>query len=588
MTDPSPLELPSRPQVEEQLARILASESFSGALRSQAFLRFIVGEALAGRQGRLGGYTVGVEVFERSQDFDPQSDPIVRVEAGRLRRRLEHHYLTEGTDDGVFIEVPKGGYAPRFSSRVAAVTGSQPPDGVDLAANLAPARRRPGRPTTILAAGLVVLVGLSLGYWWFGRSRVATKSNGVAGDILAGPRTAVVLPFDYAADEDLHPFLADGLVEELIASLAALPEVEVVALGSAKHVATEGLTPKEIGEALQADFVILGDIRQERSQLRLAVSVIEAPSSLVRLSRLYDATLDNVLDLQAEIARDIADSLAATVTPEFENRLSDTGERDSEALALYHQAAALRDPPSDPVRSRLAEEAYRRVIELDPEFAGGYAGLAYVLALRSWWGTSEQPEIDTREALEAARLAVEKNPEFGWAQMSLSIALNVIGDHDGSTSAAQRAAELSTGDPYVLAFAGVFQAFAGDVEAGIPLVQTAIRLDPLSPRTPFRNIAGVVLFHAGRYEEALEILYENVQLGGPDGPHMAYYRAGTLVRLGRAEEARRELEKASAFPYEFAMRNFLSAFRDPQEANKLLESLESVGFDLEAVSVAVR
>ena len=99
MTDPSPLELPSRPQVEEQLARILASESFSGALRSQAFLRFIVGEALAGRQGRLGGYTVGVEVFERSQDFDPQSDPIVRVEAGRLRRRLEHHYLTEGTDD---------------------------------------------------------------------------------------------------------------------------------------------------------------------------------------------------------------------------------------------------------------------------------------------------------------------------------------------------------------------------------------------------------------------------------------------------------------------------------------------------------
>ena len=67
---------------------------------------------------------------------------------------------------------------------------------------------------------------------------------------------------------------------------------------------------------------------------------------------------------------------------------------------------------------------------------------------------------------------------------------------------------------------------------------------------------------------------------------MAYYRAGTLARLGRVEEARRELEKASTFPYEFGMRNFFSAFRDPREANELLDSLESVGFDGEAVSVS--
>ena len=126
------------------------------------------------------------------------------------------------------------------------------------------------------------------------------------------------------------------------------------------------------------------------------------------------------------------------------------------------------------------------------------------------------------------------------------------------------------------------------MEAGIPLVRTAIRLDPLSIRAPFRNVAGVVLFHAGRYEEALEILHENVRLGGPDGPHMALYRAGTLARLGRAEEARREVDSASAFPYELDMRNFLGAFRDPKEARKLLDSLESVGFDTEAVSVAVR
>jgi tetratricopeptide (TPR) repeat protein len=127
-------------------------------------------------------------------------------------------------------------------------------------------------------------------------------------------------------------------------------------------------------------------------------------------------------------------------------------------------------------------------------------------------------------------------------------------------------------------------ATAGEVEAGIPLARLAIRLDPLSARTPFRNIAGVILFHAGRFEEALEVLYENVQLSGPDGPHMVGYRAGTLARLGEVEEARRELENFSAFPYEYDIRNLLSAFRDPQEADELLDSLESIGFDTEANS----
>ena len=167
--------------------------------------------------------------------------------------------------------------------------------------------------------------------------------------------------------------------------------------------------------------------------------------------------------------------------------------------------------------------------------------------------------------------------------MSLSIALNVAGAHEGSLDAARRASQLSPSDPYVLAFAGVFQAFAGEVEAGIPLTRSAIRLDPLSVRAPFRNVAGVVLFHAGRFEEALRVMRENIRLGGPDGPHMAYYRAAALARLGQAEEAREELKGALTFPYEFDIRKLLVAFRDPREARELLDSLEAIGFDLVSV-----
>ena len=584
-----PGEQPPRAQVEEQLKGVLASASFAGALRSQGFLRFIVDETLAGREDRLHAYTIGVNALGRSEDFDPQADPIVRVEAGRLRRRLERHYLTEGVGDPVLIEVPKGGYVPEFSYRISILQSAEPWEESELETTVEKPRRHRRNRIVIAALGVVTIIALFFGSRIFFRDENGVTSIGGAPVVRDGPIRMMVMPFSYLTtteSPEFHPFLTSGLVEELIAMLAALPGVEVIALGSAAQAAADELTSKEIAQKLQVDYLIRGDVRQERDRVRINLKVIETSSSLVQAANRYDGTIENILDLQTEVARDIADALAETVTPELDQKLRATGMRDPEALALYHQAATLRDPPTDPVRSRLAEEAYRRVIELDPEFAGGYAGLAYVLSARSWWALSEQPEIDAVAALDAARSAVNKDPEFGWAQATLAFALNVNGDHDGSLQAARSAARLSPSDPHARALSGLFQAYAGEVEAGIPLARSAIRLDPLSIRTPYRNMAGVILFHAGRFEEAFEVLAENVRLGGPDGPHMAYYRAGTLARLGRIEEARRELGKAATFPYEIDIMDFLSAFRDPREANELLDSLESVGFDGEAVSVS--
>ena len=95
--------VPSNGETRDQLDRVLAGEGFRGAHRSGAFLEYIVTCALAGERQRLGGYSIGVEVFERGEDFDAQADPIVRVEAGRLRRRLERYYLTEGKDDPITV-----------------------------------------------------------------------------------------------------------------------------------------------------------------------------------------------------------------------------------------------------------------------------------------------------------------------------------------------------------------------------------------------------------------------------------------------------------------------------------------------------
>jgi hypothetical protein len=104
-------------QVRAQLQRILASSAFADAERGSRFLRFVVEAALDGRAGEIKEYVIGVEVLGRSPSFDPKTDPIVRVEAGRLRARLNSFYQSEAKRDAILISLPKGGYVPEFSER---------------------------------------------------------------------------------------------------------------------------------------------------------------------------------------------------------------------------------------------------------------------------------------------------------------------------------------------------------------------------------------------------------------------------------------------------------------------------------------
>jgi eukaryotic-like serine/threonine-protein kinase len=103
--------------VRSQLQRILRSAAFSDAERGSRFLRFVVEAALDGRANEIKESVIGVEVLARSTSFDPKTDPIVRVEAGRLRARLSAYYESEGKGDSLLISLPKGRYVPDFAMR---------------------------------------------------------------------------------------------------------------------------------------------------------------------------------------------------------------------------------------------------------------------------------------------------------------------------------------------------------------------------------------------------------------------------------------------------------------------------------------
>jgi len=110
--------------IQLELRKILASETFSHSERLCRFLRFTVEEAVQGRGAKLKEYQIGVEVFDRKAAYDPRADPIVRVEAGRLRAKLEKYYRAEGRDDPVLISFRKGSYVPAFGPERSCLCGS--------------------------------------------------------------------------------------------------------------------------------------------------------------------------------------------------------------------------------------------------------------------------------------------------------------------------------------------------------------------------------------------------------------------------------------------------------------------------------
>ena len=101
-------------EIRAELEQVIASPEFSKSPQLAHFIKFVVEETLAGRGDRIKAYTIAADALGRDANFDPQNDPIVRVEAGRLRRALAHYYADGGRDDLVVIELPRGGYVPVF------------------------------------------------------------------------------------------------------------------------------------------------------------------------------------------------------------------------------------------------------------------------------------------------------------------------------------------------------------------------------------------------------------------------------------------------------------------------------------------
>jgi TolB-like protein len=535
-------QFPSAREIRAALERVVASPPFPTSPQLIAFLRFVVESALKGDAEHIKSYTIAVEALGRGPSFDPQADPIVRVEAGRLRRALQQYYAGPGANDPVIIDLPLGGYIPAFRRR----TESDAPLLITIWH-----KRLAAEPLTWLVAALILGVVAAGAFVPIDWQAITPKSNAtgtsrpsstVRPPVAPSPSrwglpVVVVQKFNAIAAPEKPVMVLDGLSHKLRDALARFDEIEVAS-------------------ELSIPVSLEGSIRsREFSTYRLSATAEYAKGELMTLSfRLHDVSDGTVVWTQSFDNLSLADNATAT-SNEIVQKVA-TALAQPYGVIYARERVKLATDDMD-ARYRCVLEAFEfwrgfdrsksagvracleRVTALDPTFAEGFAILA-LLTLREYYEPEKDGPSDTLDpALAAAQRAVDLKPQSARARHALMSALFARGDIAAAFAEGEKMISLNPYDMLVVQAYGMRLVLSGHLEKGTALLhQVAVSSPVRTPKFEFSLFLSEYML--GRDENAA---FHARLFTNDDYPFLLIARAVAATRAGAPNQARRAIDR---------------------------------------------
>ena len=500
----SNLDAETQERVRNALARILSSEGFSASQRNRRLLEYVVEETLAGRADRIKAYTLATMLFARGPDFDPQLDPVVRLEASRLRRALEHYYLTAGKDEPIRIAIPKGSYVPTFEPADA----SPPPVAEPELRPPPPARvrRLSDRRVRIGAIAVIAIVMLGAAAVIARPALVGWRSAAPQADNATDPRPAIfVLPLESGADP-LGSNLAYGLTTGIISDLARFRNIMVY--GAETSYAARSRAPADLIKSFDIDYVVSGQVEAADQRFRSTISLIEAKSGRYVWSTRSDGALSasEIFYRQSEIASLVARSIAQPYGILFNDRIKEINAKPPEHLTsyecvvvsqLYRREESVGDFPA-------AHACLERAIRDDPFYSQAYSALSLLHSdeYRLAFGKDRSGPDERASALDLAQEAVKADANSSNAYLALHTALWSLSDIRDSFDAAEKGLALNPNNTQLRAGYGARLCLRGEWERGLFLLREAFAMNP-SLSDAYRYILALDRYRSGDYRNAL-------------------------------------------------------------------------------------
>ena len=502
---------PNAKAVAAQLERILNSSDFNASRRLKNFLRFVVTETLKGNAGQIKAYTIAVTVFGRTHSFDPQTDPVVRIEAGKLRSKLEHFYYARAGKEPIRIDIPKGGYIPTFETLLSESAQENSP-----AAN-------------------------------FNESGFETEFE--AGDAAAEPLTPVeaadrqaasiaVLPFvNLSRDERMNSFI-DGLAEEIAVGLTRFEDMFIASSYSARQFKEQASTSVcEIAKTLGVRFVLHGSVQTDGDFVRVCASLTHADNGADIWAQRFDGNgaTASLFSIQEEVTQRVVAQLGDSFGPIHRALLKEFHQHPAQqhtprtAALCYRRWITCMDPDLF-TEARLALE---QSLERYPDSASTQALLAEVYASDYQLAFDSVPDA-LNKALHLAKNAQRLDINCQGAYWSEALVHYLRRDREQFRRTIDQVLPLNPTNPFMAVSVSLLLCLSGQIGRATEITDRAILLSPYSPRW-YHIIPFVNYYMDEEYKLALS---EALQINAPTCFWDPLLRAAAYGQLGRRSEAR--------------------------------------------------
>jgi adenylate cyclase len=359
-------------------------------------------------------------------------------------------------------------------------------------------------------------------------------------------------------------YFADGFTEQIISSLAKISSLFVIARNSSFTYKGKPVKVQQVSRDLGVRYVLEGSIQKSGDRVRINAQLIDAVSGTHLWSEHYDRDLKEIFGLQDEVILNITSALSVNLTVGEQARVWAEGTKNLEAYLRFLQGRQYLlqgNRESVALARHMAEEA----IALDPRYADAYALLGATYHNDVFLGTG-RPEESIAKAIEWTQKALAMNGSLADARSRLGVLYSWSGRYEEGIAEAERGVELDPNSAAANFFLAQVLRYAGRSKEAIPVMQKALRLEPIAPGIFVQNLA-LVHFQAGDCKEALAVCDRGLQRER-DSLNSHAIRAAIYGFCGREEEARKEAVEVLRINPKFTVESYTKILPYKYQSNK--------------------
>lgn len=519
----------------QQLSKVCTSSELKPKYKLCELLNYLVRETLSGRSEQIKNYSIGLDIFNRSEDFNPELDPIVRIEVGRLRNSLNKYYSSEGKYDPVRIFLARGNYIPSFIAQEE-------------------------------------VKSLSL-------NKVEETEHSNSGSSLRP--SVLILPFTNLTGDKSQEYFVQGFTEELLIELSRFEYFRILGLrsGSDMHKSDSD----EILKKLQPRFLITGSVRKKTDELKISVKLINSNTDEQLWCEQFKRKLnsENLINIQEDIARETVTIIANEfgIIPkriQYDSRHKKPAELESyEAMLRYYYFQTQHTPESALETLTALEQAALREPDngVIPAMIATIYGNKYMLDLGD-----EKNSLD--KMVKLSRKAVQLEPNQQLVRIAYAWSYFVLENKDKFLLEMENALELGPKSPFRIGAIGFFISLYGEWERGKLLLDEAISQSIGFPGW-YYGATTLYYYRLNEFEKAYNEACNYDVTGLFWGPML---RAAILGQQGRKTEAESEISDIHLLKPDFEQKARYLISRYVKEeilVDMIIDGLQKAGIKIE-------